>query len=510
MDRLQMPTRLPRFFFLAGALILAVALTFTGVLVLRANQPVIELFTADRLRVDYLLVEEGIEAVNMSWKAVNLSDSHRMRMEAWVGERWVLIGEGFAPEKSDRIVVSHPLSFGQPLYRLSVLDSGDQIVTEKLLELDYNESSTQPQIAQFIAPVRGGILANALQQGEVTVPLIWRIQDRAYAHQPVFEQVLMPSGEVVGTPIHDLDHWLPRQGETTMTLSPVEGDTIFIRMRVMDRQSSALLIEQLITLPVIEDIPVAIAPDEWLRFDEATQEHVSDILTTGQNLDNNPNVVLKIGDSNIANESVLCNFNRGNYDLGTYTHLQPVIDRFAGSFCAETSAAMRSLSTTSVLDPMWSTAAECQSNETPLACAVRLQKPSYALIYLGVQDLERLAQNPDIAAESYYSNLENIVSELEESCVVAILTTFPTGYTFHNDGTADELNDMIRELAAAQHLPLIDLRAYTIHYPNRGVDVDGFHMSTPPGGRTSFTGNEMLYARTLYELLVLEMLNLLH
>lgn len=31
-------------------------------------------------------------------------------------------------------------------------------------------------------------------------------------------------------------------------------------------------------------------------------------------------------------------------------------------------------------------------------------------------------------------------------------------------------------------------------------------MSTPPGGRTSFTGNETLYARTLYELRVLEML----
>src|SRR5690606_1197439 len=96
--------------------------------------------------------------------------------------------------------------------------------------------------------------------------------------------------------------------------------------------------------------------------------------------------------------------------------------------------------------------------------------------------------------------------QLTDSGVVPILTTFPTGYTFHNDGSADALNVMVREVAGAEHVPLIDLRDAVVHYPNRGVDVDGFHMSTPPAGRTSFTGNEWIYSRTLYELLALETL----
>src|SRR5690606_25840426 len=141
-----------------------------GTTMLRTGQPVIESFTADRLAVDYALVEEGVEAVNMSWKAVGLADQHRMRMEAWVAERWVLIGEDFAPEKSDRIVISHPLTFGPPLYRLSVLDASGNITAEKYLELSYTEAETEPLIVEFMAPVSGGPQAGALNRVELTVP----------------------------------------------------------------------------------------------------------------------------------------------------------------------------------------------------------------------------------------------------------------------------------------------------------------------------------------------------
>src|SRR3982751_3400069 len=94
-----------------GLIIVVAALGIFSVKSIRGTQPYIDFYTADRLVVDYPGVEAGVEAVNMSWKAVNVSGEDFMRMEAWVNGRWVLIGEHFAPEKSDRIVVSHPLSF---------------------------------------------------------------------------------------------------------------------------------------------------------------------------------------------------------------------------------------------------------------------------------------------------------------------------------------------------------------------------------------------------------------
>ncbi|MCC6805273.1 MAG: SGNH/GDSL hydrolase family protein, partial [Anaerolineae bacterium] len=191
---------------------------------------------------------------------------------------------------------------------------------------------------------------------------------------------------------------------------------------------------------------------------------------------------------------------------GIYVDLQPTIDRFADSFCAASAAAGRSFNSASALDPMWATADICQPNETPLDCAIRDLHPAYALLYFGVQDLDHISWNLEGSPDVYQENLCQILAALTEHGIVPILATFPTGYTVPNDGSADGLNALIVQTAADQHLPLIDLRGSTRLYPNRGVDVDGFHMSTPPGGKTSFTGNEAIYARTLWELRVLETL----
>lgn len=485
-------------------LIFVAALGIFGVRVLRSTQPTIEFYTADRLAVDYPGVEEGVEAVNMSWKAINVSGENFMRMEAWVGERWVLIGEHFAPEKSDRIVVSHPLSFGHPLYRLTILSGSGEIIDERKLELTYTNAETKPQIVQFIAPVRGGVAADELKSGDVSVPVLWHVENRNYNQQPVIEQVKMPSAETIAPSLGDLKRWLPREGEQLIQLSPVDGETLFLRLRVVDTASNQTLIESLITLPVVakSNSDVLSAATSLPEFDAATLDHARKIYADGQAQGNTLHSFMKIGDSNIAGDSALCNFGWGNYDLGTHKDLQPTIDLFKAFFCAATPSAGRSFSSISLLDPMWATDKRCQPNETPLDCGIREVHPAYALLYFGVQDVDHA-----LSPEAYDHNFKQIVLTLTEHGIVPILSTFPTGYTFHNDGSADSLNALIVQLADELHLPLIDLRASTVLYPNRGVDVDGFHMSTPPGGKTSFTGNELLYARTLYELRVLEMLS---
>ena len=486
-----------------GLVILVAALGIFGVRVIHGTQPSIESYTADRLAVDYPAVEAGTEAVNMSWKAVNVTGDNFMRMEAWVGEKWVLIGEHFAPEKSDRIVVSHPLSFAHPLYRLTILNGGGEIIDERKLELTYSDAATMPKILEFIAPVRGGVPADALKNSTVQVPVLWHIENRNYNQQPIIEQVSMPAGDVIATPLGDLQKWLPREGEQNIRLSPTQDDTIFLRLRVVDTGSKQTLVDSLITLPVVPkaDDNLAVSVPALPPFDKTILDHVRQIYVDGQAQGNTPHSFMKIGDSNIAKDSALCNFGWGNDDLGSYADLQPTVEQFKDSFCATSASAGRSFSSVSILDPMWATSDSCLPNETPLDCGIRTVHSSYALLYFGVQDVDH-ALSPD----SYRKNLAQILSTLTEHGIIPILSTFPTGYTFHNDGSADKLNGVIAQVAADQHLPVINLRASTALYPNRGVDVDGFHMSTPPGGRTSFTGNETLYARTLYELRVLQML----
>ena len=321
-------------------IMLIAVLAIFSVSVIRGTQPYIDFYTADRSAVDYPGVEEGVEAVNMSWKAVNVSGENFMRMEAWVGGRWVLIGEHFAPEKSDRIVVSHPLTFDHPLYRLTILDGRGEIIDERRLELTYTDTSTTPKIVQFIAPVRDGVQKDKLNTGKLRVPVLWHIENRNYTQQPVIEQVAMPSGDVIAAPLSNLQSWLPRQDEQNIPLSPVDGDTIFLRLRVVDTTSNQTLIENLITLPVVANSNVNLdlfAP----LFDTAVRNHVREIYADGLSQGNKPHSFMKIGDSNIAGDSALCNFGWGNYDLSAREDLQPTIDVFKSSFCATSASAGR-------------------------------------------------------------------------------------------------------------------------------------------------------------------------
>ncbi|MEP6989266.1 MAG: hypothetical protein ABI970_26940, partial [Chloroflexota bacterium] len=427
-------------------IILIAALGIFSVTVLRDTQPLIESYTADRLAVDYRGVEAGTEAVNMSWKADNLSRDNFMRMEAWVGERWVLIGEHFAPEKSDRIVISHPLSFAHPLYRLTILNKDGEIVDERKLELTYADTQTTPQIVEFNAPARGGAPADALNSGSLYVPVRWHIENRNYNQQPVIEQVAMPSDEAISAPVSDLKVWLQREGTLDMRLVPVDGDTIFLRLRVIDTTSNQTLTENLISLPVVKNADQTLFDPVLPPLDAAILDHVKALYKDGQTQGNKPHSFIKVGDSNIAKDSALCNFGWGNDDLGRFADLQPTVDQFKDSFCAESASAGRSFSSVSLLDPMWATSDSCLPNETPLDCGIRNLYPAYALLYFGVQDVDH-ALSPD----AYRKNLQQILSTLMDHGVIPILSTFATGYTFHNDGSADRLNTIMTQIASDQH-----------------------------------------------------------
>ncbi len=264
-----------------------------------------------------------------------------------------------------------------------------------------------------------------------------------------------------------------------------------------------------LSAPVAGGQPAPVIPDErtdypplWLG--DAVINHARSIYARGQQLGNNPNSLIKIGESNTAGTVYMCTFNYGNYDLAGYQDLQPIVDRFnsTGSFCHYDYTARSGFAAANLLDPTWAIEQECQAGETPLDCAYRIYKPSYALIYLGIADMGYYTE------AQFHDNLSQIIRFLSDHGVVPILTTYPMADTF-NDGKPQTFNAVIRNIASDQNIPLMDVRAATHDYDNRGTGPDGYHLSVRDTEFTSFATDQNNYGRTLRELLTLQMLQAL-
>ena len=101
---------------------------------------------------------------------------------------------------------------------------------------------------------------------------------------------------------------------------------------------------------------------------------------------NNPQAFSKVGDCQSGLPMFLADLDKGRYDLGEHTYLQPVIDNFTGSFWRSSRAVKDGLTASAVNVALWNDWRDCETNETPLACEYRLQKPSFAIISLGTND----------------------------------------------------------------------------------------------------------------------------
>lgn len=238
---------------------------------------------------------------------------------------------------------------------------------------------------------------------------------------------------------------------------------------------------------------------------DAVWNNVRAIYARGRQLGNDPFSLMKVGESNTAGTVYLCNFEWREYDLGSYTHLQPIVDGFSatGSFCRGNVTAQNGFATVNVLDPLFAPQDVCLPNENALQCEYRRAKPSYAFIYMGMAD------HGVLTAEEYGSNLTMIVNFLSQNGVIPILQTYPTSDKW-TDGKPQEFNEMVRQVARLTNVPLLDIRAALYNYDNRGTGPDGYHLSVRNPAETTFTGDEFVYGRTYRELQSLQILYDLH
>lgn len=224
------------------------------------------------------------------------------------------------------------------------------------------------------------------------------------------------------------------------------------------------------------------------------------IYQAGQALGNRPNVFSLIGDSNTANMAFFAPFDWGGYTLGGYGYLQETIDFFRGSFARDRIAARGGFNTTKALDPA-NAPGGCVPGESPLACEVRVNRPSVALILLGTGDQHTW--------QGFESRYRQIIEYLINQGVIPVCITkgddlestdsqAPYGY----------INDIIRRLSREYSVPLLDLRQALSALPNRGFEADGFHINKPPDGQSAnFTRAYLSYGYNMYNLTALRALD---
>ncbi|MCS7059785.1 MAG: LysM peptidoglycan-binding domain-containing protein [Anaerolineae bacterium] len=226
------------------------------------------------------------------------------------------------------------------------------------------------------------------------------------------------------------------------------------------------------------------------------------IYQAGQAMGNRPNVFSLIGDSNTANTAFFAPFDWGNYTLGRYAYLQDTIDFFRGSFSRERIAARGGFNTTKALDPA-NAPAGCAAGESPLACEVRLNRPSVAFILLGTGD-----QHTWQGFEGRYRQIIELL--IGQGVIPVCLTKGDDLESTDSQAPYGYINDIIRRLSREYGVPLLDLRQALAALPNRGFEADGFHINKPPDGQSAnLTGSYLSYGYNMYNLTALRALDVI-
>ncbi len=191
--------------------------------------------------------------------------------------------------------------------------------------------------------------------------------------------------------------------------------------------------------------------------------NVRAIYARGQELGRDPRAFSKLGDSTLLNPHFLGPFDSGDYALGDFGHLQPAIDRWAGSFERHGVGAHFGLHSWTVFDPMWADPEWCEGGEDLITCEFRLQNPSVLFVRLGSND----AGSPS----GFRFNVKEVIEFASERGVIPIIGTKADRFEGSNEN-----NDILRALADEYDVPLWDFDRLADTLPGRGLDSDGVHL----------------------------------
>ncbi len=219
--------------------------------------PAIVLFDSSLDSITLAEAESGVATTTLTWYTAGLTEDYRILLHEYVLNDWQLVfaedSVPLEPSGARVVTVRHPLNFGPPTYLLSIVRANSNaIVDQRVAEIQYDlgESVPSPEVESFTTDLESVDFAE-LAAGNVRALVSWNVTNRIPTSNLIFEQVL-PDNSVVSVELPRQNLWVPStsQGPIAPVL-PEAGDTIVLRLRVMDVISKVVYDEALIELPLV-------------------------------------------------------------------------------------------------------------------------------------------------------------------------------------------------------------------------------------------------------------------
>jgi hypothetical protein len=229
------------------------------------------------------------------------------------------------------------------------------------------------------------------------------------------------------------------------------------------------------------------------------------VYELGRSLGNDPHAFSKVGDCQSTLPLYLADYDKGRYNLGDYTDLQPVIDYFSGSFARDSLAVKDGLTASAVIAKLWNDFKDCEANESRLECEYRLHRPSFAIISFGTNDANGIR---DANGNLYFeASLKQVIEITLAHGIVPILAT-----KADNIEGDQSINETIARFAYEYEIPLWNFWQAVQELPNQGLDLPDRpeHLTVAPyAWPTYFNDPEYLqYAWTVRNLTALQALDI--
>jgi len=209
------------------------------------------------------------------------------------------------------------------------------------------------------------------------------------------------------------------------------------------------------------------AAEDWkaLPVVPAFSERTAEIFRRGISMRRDFHAFSKIGDCQNINTYFLADFEQSEkYRLGEYAGLQVTIDWFKGFFGRKSLAVKGGLNVASVMNPLWADPELCLPGENPLACEIRINNPSVALISF------EEAWDGDV--EKYETYLRQVIEYAIQQGVVPVVAT-----KADNLEGGHRINALIARLAWEYDIPLWNFWAAVQPLISHGLTEDGFHLT---------------------------------
>jgi hypothetical protein len=191
------------------------------------------------------------------------------------------------------------------------------------------------------------------------------------------------------------------------------------------------------------------------------------IYAYGLYLGNDPTHFSVIGDCQNVSSYFMSVFDTpGDYNLGPeYSHLQPTIDYYSGSFSRKSLAVKGGFNAAAVLSPLRSDPKSCNKNESPLDCELRSWKPSIVIVSMETWWSEK-------PSEEYDKYMRRVLDRIIETGALPIIATKADNLEGNH-----AINATIAQIAYEYEIPLWNFWAAVQPLPNHGLSSDNFHLT---------------------------------